>query len=157
MRAKSSPERARNRSFALYEALGSLQQSSRAFVELLDEVAINLGRPEFEREYVATHDLRARMADVAESLTRLAEAMNAVDPQLEVHAPVLAREIQDAALSRALVLTRADEELESLENIEPADAAALSDDANRALVQLRAVTENMREFLAEEFSFRDSF
>jgi hypothetical protein len=83
--------------------------------------------------------------------------MNQIDPQLEVHAPAIAREVHGASQSRALVITRAEQELSAVGSLDTAALSTVGDHAHATLVQIRAVTEDMREFLAQQFSFKESF
>lgn len=60
-------------------------------------------------------------------------------------------------MSRALVITRAEDELRAVGSLDAAALSTLSDQAHATLVQIRAVAEDMREFLVQQFSFNESF
>ena len=92
------------------------------------------------------------------ALARLEEALHRLDPQLEVHVPETAREVNEARMSRALVVSRAEESLGALARGEDdVDLAAIVADAERAQQEIEVATEDVRAFLAEEFSFKESF
>jgi hypothetical protein len=154
LKRKTSPEKAKDASYKLYTALGNLQKSSAGFVEKLDEVAQEaMGSP----DGVDTQALYSQLERVSMDLSRLSDAMNQIDPQLGVHAPEMAREIQAASRSRALVITRAERELSAVGSLDTAALTAVSDQARTTLVQIEAVTEDTRKFLAQQFSFKESF
>jgi hypothetical protein len=154
LKRKTSSEKAKDAAYTLFTALGDLQQSSTAFVEELDEV---VQEAKASPDGVDTTALYARLGRVSRDLSHLTDAMNQIDPQLEVHAPAIAREVHGASQSRALVITRAEQELSAVGSLDTAALSTVGDHAHATLVQIRAVTEDMREFLAQQFSFKESF
>jgi hypothetical protein len=150
LKKRPSGERARERAFALYEALAHLRSESAAFVEALGGAA-NDG-------VGASESLKSALREVSSALEDLSRALHAVDPQLEVHMPEVAEEVLRAQRSRAAVITQVDVSLAALARGEEAkDLDAVVADAERALAQIELATEDVRAFLADEFSFKESF
>jgi hypothetical protein len=98
------------------------------------------------------------LKDVSGALDELSRALHAVDPQLSVHVPDIAQEVNDARSSRKAVVTRAEASLAALAGGEEAeDLAAVLADAEQAYTEIQHATESVRVFLASEFAFKDSF
>src|SRR3954454_2971842 len=77
LKRKTSPEKAKDAAYALFTALGNLQQSSTAFVEGLDGV---LQEAKASPEDVDTRELYSRLGEVSSELSHLTDAMNQIDP-----------------------------------------------------------------------------
>ena len=150
LKRRPSSERAREDAFDLYERLASLRLKSSLFVESLRGVSEGISGAEDE--------LNRALQGVAGELKNLERALRQVDPQLEVHVPETAQEINDARMSRALVVSRAEANLGALargeENVDFSEIVA---DAERAQEEIEAAAEGLRVFLKNEFSFKESF
>ena len=150
LKKRPSTELARAYAFDLYEGLARLRLTSDSFVQSLHAVS--------DGAVGAEGDLRKALNDVSDAVANLEKALRLVDPQLEIHVPETAREVNEARMSRALVISRAEESLGALARGEDdVDFAGIVADAERAQKEIDIATETVRAFLAEQFSFKDSF
>jgi flagellar hook-basal body complex protein FliE len=150
LKKPASTERAREYAFDLYKSLATLRSISASFVEALHAVA--------DGTTGAEEELGQALRDVSRALKNVEETLHRLDPQLEVHVPDTAQEVHDAQMSRALVVSRAEESLAALARGEDeVDFAAIVSNAERAQQDIEAATESVRAFLSEQFSFRESF
>ena len=150
LKKQPSSDRAREYAFDLFESLAGLGRTSDSFVHSLQ--AVSDGVPSAEGA------LRQALKDVSRALGELEHALHRIDPQLEVHVPETAREVNEARMSRALVISQAEESLGALARGEDdVDFATILGDAKRARQEIEVATETLRAFLAEQFSFKESF
>jgi hypothetical protein len=152
LRAKTSSENARDASFALFTALGELQSASDKFIEALKL----LERSPDNKS--ARSDLSNALRPVRDSLEDVDSALRRVDPQLEIFAPAVEVRVVEARGARAMVLTQAEDALATLDVREgDEDLGSLVRKAEKAGATIRAGTESVRAFLANEFEFKDTF
>ena len=166
VKPKGSAETARERAFALYEALASLRDASGRFVSALrwandpaspipTDVDAAWGAARTPSPVAA---LQEALVDVSRMLLRLGRAISEVNPQLEVHVPEVAEDVIDAQESRAMVVSQAEENLAALARGDEAeDLSEVVAAAERAHGEIVDATESVRQFLAGEFSFKESF
>lgn len=150
LKRKSSSERARDAALHLYRTLAEVGETSRNFVTALSAMA--------DGERDASDSLEYALGRVASALSGLVWACKQVDPQLPIHAPSVAEEIDLARRSRAYVVSEAEQALrEFLETESLVELQVVTRHARTALAEIEAATESLRRFVAEQFSFKESF
>lgn len=153
LRAKTSLEIARDLSYDLVGSLNQLQHSSELFAAYLAEAA--------DDPQALDATLRAKIDGtvqaVSEALVLLAENMNKIDPQLEVHAPEVAEKIYHASQSRNRVLSEVQDLLESASGIDSSKLHQLSQEADRVQGEINVASEKLRKFIAKSIGYTDSF
>ena len=157
LKPKSSSEKARSYAYALFHYLGVIEEKSEAFVNELGVLIQRVESGQFESNDKTVWRAREALRNLASSLNSLTEAIEEIDPQLRVHLPEVAREIATATQNRAYVVSSAEEALSHLEDVDPEVLAEIRDQALQNLEQIQAATKEFREFLATQFSFKESF
>jgi|SRR5215217_5423332 len=185
---KSPTETARERAFDLYEILGQVRDSTDLFVIRLQLYISSLKIDVRSREfygitarwhplgsYHSWSSLRNVARDLGAAMDRLTLALEAVNPQLEIHRSALVQGIEVYVSDRTDLLTDLGKTVESfLEygtreievDLDPSDEARLqaitrlerllhTAQVNQALI--KKIVEDLRAFLAAEFSFKESF
>lgn len=154
----SSRAAAKDRALRLYKTLGMVNQKTDAFVEAFSKlVTVVANAPAEESLSTARNTLRGAAHELMYALPKLAAALDEVNPQLDIHKHELVQKIEEYSQSRSLVLTElensatttTEQSIETLKNI-------LSAAEKNRLIIRQAVTE-LREFLAKEFPFKESF
>ena len=144
----------RERAFALYRTLGEVDEKTDAFLEALSACAGQPGggRPEEERARL----MRAART-LMDALPQLASALDAVNPQLDIHAHELVQKIERYRRSRALLLTELEQRVSKVEPAGEATLGALLAAARENAARIKQALQEMRTFLKAEFPFKEGF
>jgi hypothetical protein len=149
----SSSERASQAANKLYVSLNELAEASKDFVEILTAIA--------EGESGARGALEWALQRAAKASNNVAEAVNQINPQLSIHAPDIARNIEHAPTQRGMRISSAKEAaaLYDYTSQEQGTAAfrEVAQGAQQTLTEIEAATESLRKFLAEQFKFTENF
>ncbi len=160
LKPKTSSKTAEKRALALYSALRDLEVNIDRFVTSFEQW-VALGEqvaPEGEEfnhimklsQYSCEVENRAQ--DIVNGLVTLADALQALDPQLGIYKPGLVGLLDGFGVSEAQLAEQARQVLPNPEDLRSALAQAQE---NRQL--LHAAIEEIRLFIASEFSFKDMF
>jgi hypothetical protein len=164
---RTSAETAKNRALALYDALREVETLSGEFADALEAVADLKWKargPGSARARLNSHlvELHRITTDLRASLAKVDLTVGAIDPQLAIHQPEVSRGISDFVGTRGLLIERLEDMTPHLQPDElgPADqrevrAIAVAAKRNHELIQ--GTMEQFRAFLAEEFTFKESF
>jgi hypothetical protein len=185
LKPKSSSEKARAAAFYLYELLDEVNASSDAFVSTLryyvNSVKTSSARPhdmrpdfeEFTRRHRDSDEawerpyptLQMAAYSLSGTLGEPPGALEAVNPQLEIFNNELVQSLEIYSASRGRVLNELEYQVSNYFEFHglPAEPTALE-----SLQQLQRTAENnqqiiekaiqdMRDFLAKEFTFKESF
>jgi hypothetical protein len=190
LKPRSSPEKARQAAFYLYELLDEISASSDAFVSALRNYVTSVKtfsarprdplmelewRTEVERQYrekdAPWEVPRLNLLEATYSLTgpleELPAALRAVYPQLDIFQPDLVQNLEGFARSRAativFVRSSVDEKLKDAvmklstppTDLEPLQQLLSTAENNQQIIE--KTTQDMRDFLAKEFTFKESF
>ncbi|MCB0639802.1 MAG: hypothetical protein KDC54_24430 [Lewinella sp.] len=155
--AKKDEREAKDQLMALYQALLQIETKTELFVGSLEAIVgaepaslATEGRAKMQAATTSARDLLA-------SLPILAQALETLLPALSIHRHELIQEIESYRQSRAMVISRLEEEVEKIER-GGYESQILSDLYMKSLDNLgkiKAASENLRTFIAEQFSFRD--
>jgi chemotaxis regulatin CheY-phosphate phosphatase CheZ len=146
----SSSERASFLARELYSSLKELEEGSKDFVEALSA----LGDGESE----ARDSLQWALERVAKASNLVTRAVNGIDPQLSIHAPEIAEDVEIAHTSRDHNAFWAGYVLWQYTGQEQTDAfREAAEKARQTLSEIEAASEAFREFLTEQFKFSESF
>jgi hypothetical protein len=155
--ARKDEAQAKEELMALYQALVQMETKTELFVGCLEALVradqatlAQEGRPRITAATTAARDLLA-------SLPTLAQAMESLLPALSIHRHELIQEINSYRQSRALVISRLEEEVEKIER-GGYESRILSDLYMKSLDNLgkiKSASEGMRQFIAEQFSFQE--
>ena len=151
LKPKASDEKARERAFSLYQTLGDVQKSTDAFLAAFRN-SVN------SDNILVGNDLVAEvMAELLDTLERLANDLAAVNPQLAIHQHDLVQTIQYFHKSRMGVIQHVQEvfKCEMATDTNGLQEHLQVAESNAELLQL--ATGGFRQFLASEFAFKDSF
>ena len=168
LKKKPSHERAKERAYELFESLQDVRYGSAAFVDALRDLCGVEVDPAERAKHTEPRDdddevtpegaLWNAISRVSYGLVRLTRALNEVDPQLGVHAPEVAEEVAGARSSRALVISEAEQRLGAFANgYEDVAFTDILQSAETAHSEIESATDAFRVFLANEFSFKESF
>jgi DNA anti-recombination protein RmuC len=153
LRAKTSLEKSRDLSYSFVASLKQLRHSSELFAAYLAEAA--------NTPSTVGAALREQISDsvneVSRDLVTLAEAVNRIDPQLEVHAPAVAEKINEASQRRSAVIAEVQELLDPLSSLDSHRLRELSTEADRVQQEIDGVSEELRQFVAKSIGYTDSF
>jgi hypothetical protein len=159
LKRRSSPEQARVLAYEVHRRLGEVESESVGFLVTLsvyaraddDALEASLGQGRGMLRYSAS--------EVAGALQRLSRALEAIDPQLAIHAPELHELIHDSIMTRGGVVRSVLEmRFEDMTLSEAKQAFRETyDEASSALQKICEATWGMREFISREFSFKDGF
>jgi hypothetical protein len=170
IKPKDDHEKAKKVAFHLYETLGEVKEKTDSFVSALRDIVDNksMKMPEgiptseqFPTEPGITpgqiEALRLSARELMISLPKLADSLDKVNPQLDIHRHDLVQNILHYRRYRAEVLT----ELElSAYGVGNQNADKLREIFNRAEENRKLIDQaidNFRSFLAAEFPFKESF
>jgi vacuolar-type H+-ATPase subunit I/STV1 len=159
LKPKESPERAKELAFSLYRKLGEVEKESNAFV---DALRVYAERTSYENK----GQLMRAVQRLQSALPELADSIDDVNPQLEIHKHDIFQSIQKFVAYRDDRLSELEQSVEELHN------SVLKHDTREGrrkylyeLLQsvgenhmlIKAAIDDMRTFLATEFSFKESF
>jgi len=148
LKPKSATENARKAAFALYEALRELSDASDAFIRALKETSADRGK---------TSSLVASVDPVRRALRGVESALRKIAPQLSVYAPDIDHEIETGIAYRDYHVQQAEDAIQEIVHRGDADLGAIAESAARTGVEIHAAVEKLRQFLADQFSFKESF
>jgi hypothetical protein len=158
LKPPTSSEAAKDRAFQLYQKLEDVDQKTDMFVSAFQAfAALALKASSEDQRQSKRAELRQAAQDLMYSLPELADALDRVNPQLEIHQHDLVQTIEQYRHSRALLLTKLEESVDSAadQNVETIQQLVNTAESNRQLIK-RAIHE-MRVFLAAEFPFKEGF
>lgn len=147
---------AKERAFALYEVLGEVELGTEEFVEALRTFAEAVAQ-------AAPHTADAQATLVAASsalmglLPQVAEALNAVNPQLGIHQHELVQRIERYRRSRMRLLTELETQASTAGEGQAEKLQPLVQRAEANSVMIKEAITQLRVFLAAQFPFKDSF
>jgi hypothetical protein len=148
---------ARSRVFQLYQVLGEVNEKTDAFVEALS-VLIDPGAPPTEAERLSQRDTLSWAAqELMQILPELAEALDEVNPQLDIHQHELVKQIKAYRASRALVLTELEQSSQAIFSEQPESLQRILVTARQNRELISKATDALRDFLKEQFPFKESF
>jgi hypothetical protein len=135
----------------LYVTLRSLEEASEDFVASLTASA--------EGQDAARESLPWTLRRIGSALSELGRALQGTELQLSIHFPDVARQIEEAQMSRAVVVSKAEEALRDYAESEQDQSAfrEIVQQAQGALAEIENATEALRQVLAAEFTFKESF
>ena len=148
LKPKTSAENARQAALALYEGLRRLASASDDFIAALGEVSADPS---------PTTSLVASVDPLRKTLDAVNDALRQLDPQLSLHAPDVDGQIRSATVSRALTLDRAEDVIARHLSGGFAEVTAIASSARETGEEIHAAVETLRQFLAGQFSFKESF
>ena len=158
LKPKGSAETAKRRALHLYETLGEVNQKTDDFVIALQSLAELFEKEAAEKTIVEKQlDLGLAAHHLIYALPELASALDAINPQLEIHQNELVQEIDWYRMARIRILTKLEESVFEIgsESKTTLQQLVTQADENRNLI--RKATEDFRSFLAKKFSFKESF
>jgi hypothetical protein len=158
LKPKNSSTRARDRAFSLYQELGQIKKLTDDFVIALQAYAqlVAKNRPEsiiFNSQMI----LGRAAAELMSALPKLAEAIKAVNPQLDIHQPELVQKIDRYRSSRAYILTELEDAVYRVATTRKETVQQLAKRAEKNRQLINTAIEEMRAFLAKEFPFKEGF
>lgn len=156
LKPKGSEETAKKRALHLYNILSVVNQKTDDFVNELQSFyeLVDKGEPEliiFEKR----GDLRDAAVRLVNTLPKLASALDAINPQLEIHQHELVRKIVVYQMSRGRLLL--EESVLKIDSEAKATLQQLVTQANENRNKIREAIEDFRTFLAKEFPFKEAF
>jgi hypothetical protein len=183
---EGSVEVARRRAFALYETLGRIKSESDFFVSELQMYSQSIEEKEYGQALVVNElinpessDLRAKSIlksakRLMKLLDKLADDLDLINPQLEIHQPLLMNQIGVTRIARAEVigilkyrsplheryinsLYLKDSSIKSPRSENKKFLKRLVAQAKRNRILIRKAIDEYRNFLAKEFPFKESF
>jgi hypothetical protein len=164
---KASPETAKNRALALYQALRNVETLSGEFAAALEAVADFKWGARASGGAGATltslvTELHRITNDLRASLEEVRRTVAAIDPQLAIHQPEVSRALEEFVGTRGFLIERLEDMTPHLQPDElgPAEQKevrrlAIAAKQNHQLIQ--RTMESFRAFLAGEFAFKESF
>jgi hypothetical protein len=183
LKPRSSSEKARKGAFYLYELLDEVSASSDAFVSALRYYVTTVrtfsAQPRDALSNLATNEYRHRDApweaprrtleaaadSLYGSLGELPAALMAVHPQLEIFDYELAENIQIFRRRRGRTINELEATVMKLPttpttpttpiDLEPLQQLLSTAENNQQIIE--KTTQDMRDFLAKEFTFKESF
>ena len=178
---KTSEQRAWTRGKALWSDLGNLNRTSQDFVSALKRIAEDEERyrtdlEEFSKAFFSDPNILAiasprfdlidpdrqmdmllhALHEVQAALSALSRSLEAIDPQLQIHVPSVERRIVESSDRRAEVVIET-WDLMIRKSLHSRGLNQIIHQAHMAQSDISQATESMREFLASQFSFKDSF
>lgn len=142
--------------FALYEVLGEVELGTEEFVEALRAFAEAIAQASpTASEAQAT--LVAASSSLMDLLPQVAEALNAVNPQLDIHQHELVQRIERYRRSRMRLLTELETQASTIGEGQAEKMHQLVQRAEANSLLIKEATTQLRTFLAAEFPFRESF
>jgi hypothetical protein len=158
LRPASSADSAKKLAFHLYDSLGMLSQKTDAFVDALGALVSRARTSTPSVEMEAERNTLAQTArELMYALPRLAEALDGVNPQLDIHKHELVEKINQYRSSRALVLTELESGAHDASRVRLADLERILATAEKNRKLINEATAELRTFLAQVFPFKDSF
>jgi hypothetical protein len=156
LKPKGSIEKAKERAFHLYDILGEVSDYTERFVMCLESL-VNFRSSGSEMPKDTIPNLVGHAELLMDKLPELAYALDAVNPQLEIHQNSLVQDINRYRHSRAQLLCQleVDSYGAASESADSLQQYLKTAEANRDLI-VKSVAV-LRTFLAEEFAFKDSF
>ena len=155
LKPKTSAENARDAALDLYEGLRGLARASDDFIAALQKVSADRS---------ASSSLTATVDPLRKALNAVNDALHRLDPQLSLHAPEIDWQIQGASHSRAVNMDRAEDTIARMVSggdadiaLDDAELADISSSARRTGEEIHAAVETLRQFLATQFTFKESF
>ncbi len=156
--AGSSRETAKDRALHLYKTLGLVNQKTDAFVEAFGRLVALLANATTQEDlHIGRNTLTGAAHELIYALPALAAALDDVNPQLDIHKHELVQRIEQYSQSRSQVLTELENSAattadQSLEILKP-----ILDVTEKNRLLIRQAIMELREFLAKEFPFKESF
>lgn len=158
LKVKTPQEKAKKHAFELYRTLQEIGHKTDEFVDALQSFVDLISSSAPEQEVSRRQDELWWIAgSLMHSLPKLADALDRVNPQLEIHQHELVKNIKKYSETRAIILTRLQYSVQQIKNekIETLSQFLSAADENR--LRIKGAIENMRSFLASEFPFKESF
>jgi hypothetical protein len=168
LKPKVSAEIAKNRSFDLYNALELVEECSREFVQDLENcadsaAAVRLSdEKEVQEKWLSDLSHLQTIADkTSQALAKMIRALKDVNPQMSVHNPLLGKTVTmfDGARSGAIAYTECLLTKEAAK-LYPGQVQTIQRIAAEAKINHQLIENgiaNLRDFLAANFSFKESF
>ena len=182
LRPKGSNEIAKNRAYQLYVLLKQMDINAEMYVVNIKKYLTSIETKE-NQETIETNEknLKNSINSVRETLEKIEKGLNEINPQLEIHRPEIVNLILGyshsrgqglALLSLALAARRRAAELDANKSnniISPKKERLILETNNLAKIRnvlkqaeknqkrIKLIINDFREFLALEFSFKDSF
>ena len=156
--AGNSRKTAKDRALHLYKTLGLVNQKTDAFVEAFGLlVALLANASTKEALHTGRNTLTGAAHELMYALPELAMSLDEVNPQLDIHKHELVQKIEEYSQSRSRVLTELENSAattadQSIETLQP-----ILDTAEKNRLLIRQAIMELREFLAKEFPFKESF
>jgi hypothetical protein len=175
LKPKTSTEIAKKRSFDFYIALKCVEQNSESLVESLQNcaknaVAIKLGGEAIhnkvqERWLVSLDHLQQAARNMAKALADMIQTLKNINPQMEIHNPLLVKTIRhyantrDGYLGGTMQVTEnlLENEAASIYRVDVKTIQQLSIEAEMNHQLIKQAITDLRGFLAKNFSFKESF
>lgn len=167
IKSNVASERARKHSFNLYRVLGDVRRNTEEFIERFqyyvillelsesindEEKGLILGELYFERK-----GLQYVSKELMKSLPELAEALDELNPQLEIHKYDLIQELLSYRRARQQILTQLEVSVDEFSNYRIDKLRELFNQANINYKLMKNSIDEFRNFLADEFPFKESF
>ncbi len=156
--ASRSRKTATDRALRLYKTLSNVNQKTDAFVDSFGRLVAQLAGVSAEEELRPVRDaLTGAAHELMQSLPELAAALDEVNPQLDIHKHELVQKIEEYSQSRSQLLTELEIGAASTSNQSWETLKPILETAERNRFLIRQTIAEFREFLAKEFSFKESF
>jgi chemotaxis regulatin CheY-phosphate phosphatase CheZ len=114
-----------------------------------------------EGESEARDSLQWALQRAAKASNKVTDAVEQINPQLSIHAPKIARNIEHAPVTRYMAIWGAQEAdaLYFYTDKEQGTAAfrEVAKQAQQTLTEIEAATESLRKFLSKQFEFKENF
>lgn len=158
IKGKSSNEKAKEVAFQLYNTLITMEGHSSNFISLLNE-SIQNSKDIETKEFLAsgiTKEILVEVRFILGSIDIMMRCLRSMNPQLEIHEFDLVQKIKMYGMMRGAIVKDIHETLQE-ESPTPADLKTIITQAQENNELLNTSITEFREFLKNEFRFKDSF